>query len=191
MTTKPILETLAYIQSELKSPKGQHNSFGNYNYRSCEDILNALKPLLKETNTAIVISDEIVLIGDRYYVKAIATLLNGPQSHSATAYARESLDKKGMDSAQITGATSSYARKYALNGLLAIDDSKDADTQDNTLKSDPIEIKKAVESVGGTVVNNIPKVHCVKCNAEISSKVYNYSMDKYKEPLCFDHQPKK
>lgn len=124
------MENLNKIQKGLKAPKGQTNSFGNYRYRSCEDILEAVKPLL-DKGTTVTLSDEICLIGDRYYIKAIATIKNGEQSESVTAYARESLDKKGMDSAQITGAASSYARKYALNGLFLIDDTKDADTQDN------------------------------------------------------------
>jgi len=123
-----IKDVLVKIQAELKAPKNQVNSFGHYNYRNCEDILEAVKPLLKTTNSTLVISDEIVLIGARYYVKATATLTNGSEQAFATAYAREEEDKKGMDKAQITGAASSYARKYALNGLFAIDDTKDADS---------------------------------------------------------------
>jgi len=124
------LNTLARIQQTLKAPKGQTNSFGNYKYRSCEDIVEAIKPLL-ETAT-LTFNDSIELVGDRYYVKATVFLTDGEKVWVSTAYARESLDKKGMDSAQITGATSSYARKYALNGLFAIDDTRDADTQDNS-----------------------------------------------------------
>ena len=119
------------IQSKLKAPKGQYNSFGKYNYRSCEDILEGVKPLLSEHELVLTIEDSIEMIGDRYYVKATATLSDGTNSISTSAYARESLDKKGMDSSQVTGATSSYARKYALNGLLCIDDTKDADTMNN------------------------------------------------------------
>lgn len=122
------------IQHKLKAPKGQYNSFGKYNYRSCEDILEGVKPLLKEHNLALLIDDEIVQIGDRYYVKATAKITDGREIVSATAYARESDTKKGMDESQITGATSSYARKYALNALLCIDDTKDADTMDNSKK---------------------------------------------------------
>lgn len=118
------------IQQELNAPKSQKNTFGNYNYRSCEDILQAVKPLLGES--VLTITDDIVLIGDRYYVKATATITSNDKSISVSGFAREPLDKKGMDLAQITGSTSSYARKYALNGLFAIDDTKDADTQDNT-----------------------------------------------------------
>lgn len=116
------------VQSELKAPKGQYNSFGKYNYRSCEDILEGVKPLLNKYGLYLTIDDAVELIGDRYYIKATATLFDGDNCISTAAYARESLDKKGMDSSQVTGATSSYARKYALNGLLCIDDTKDADS---------------------------------------------------------------
>jgi hypothetical protein len=123
------MKELITIQNKLKAPKGQFNSFGKYNYRNCEDILEAVKPLLLETNTYLTLSDEIVHIGERYYVKATA-MLYGPDEalFVTTAYAREEDSKKGMDGAQITGAASSYARKYALNGLFCIDDTKDADT---------------------------------------------------------------
>lgn len=125
-----IHEKLNRIQTTLSAPKNQHNSFGGYNYRSCEDILEALKPLLKETKTTINLSDDVRIVGDRIYVHAIATLTDMEDGSfvTATALARESLAKKGMDDSQITGTASSYARKYALNGLFAIDDNKDADT---------------------------------------------------------------
>lgn len=116
------------VQSELKAPKGQYNSFGKYNYRSCEDILEGVKPLLNKYGLYLTIDDSVELIGDRYYIKATATLSDADNCISTSAYARESLDKKGMDASQVTGATSSYARKYALNGLLCIDDTKDADS---------------------------------------------------------------
>lgn len=128
------IEKIVAIQSELKAPKGQYNSFGKYNYRSCEDILEGVKPLLAKHGLVLTIQDSIDLIGDRFYVKATATITDGKDEISTSAYARESLDKKGMDASQVTGATSSYARKYALNGLLAIDDTKDADTMDNNKK---------------------------------------------------------
>lgn len=135
---------LQQIQSKLKAPKNQFNSFGKYSYRSCEDILEGLKPLLAEHKAIILISDEIINLGDRYYVKATATLKAGEEEHAVTAYAREALTKKGMDDAQITGSASSYARKYALNGLLAIDDTKDDDTK----KAEPTDwIKKMEEFV--------------------------------------------
>lgn len=122
---------LQEIQQKLKAPKGQRNNFGGYNYRSCEDIVEALKPILAEYSAAIILSDEIVEIGGRVYVKATATLKTDKDSTSVTAYAREPEAKKGMDESQITGAASSYARKYALNGLFGIDDTKDADACDN------------------------------------------------------------
>lgn len=128
------IEKIVAIQSELKAPKGQYNSFGKYNYRSCEDILEGVKPLLAKHGLVLTIRDCIELIGDMFYVKATATITDGKEQLSTNAYARESADKKGMDASQVTGATSSYARKYALNGLLAIDDTKDADTMDNSKK---------------------------------------------------------
>ena len=143
--TNTIHERLAEIQSTLKSPKGQTNAFGGYKYRSCEDILESVKPLLGAFY--IIIGDEIVQVGERYYVKATATITDGTQSISNSAFARESFEKKGMDESQITGATSSYARKYALNGLFAIDDTKDADTMDNT-KSGYTKVSPAIKSVG-------------------------------------------
>ena len=117
------------IQAELKAPKGQLNKFGNYRYRSAEDIIEAVKPILAKEKTSLIISDEILQVGDRIYVKATATLLTDEDnSISAHGWAREEEVKKGMDAAQITGSASSYARKYALNGLFAIDDTKDADS---------------------------------------------------------------
>nr|WP_269843096.1 ERF family protein [Escherichia coli] len=114
------------IQQTLNAPKNQRNNFGGYNYRSAEDILEEVKPLLQ--NITLTVSDEIVLIGNRYYVKATATLSDGEDEIAVTAYAREEESKKGMDASQLTGATSSYARKYALNGLFCIDDARDPDT---------------------------------------------------------------
>lgn len=123
-----LLLYLAQIQSALKAPKGQRNTFGMYNYRSCEDILEAVKPLLTERGLVLLITDDIVQIGERYYVRATATIYDSEGSYiSNSALAREELKRSGMDASQITGATSSYARKYALNGLFAIDDTKDAD----------------------------------------------------------------
>ncbi len=120
---------LSQIQSEVKAPKGQFNSFGKYRYRSCEDIVEAVKPVLKHHGFALTLTDEVVEVGGRVYVKATATITDGKESHTATAFAREEETKKGMDASQITGTASSYARKYALNGLFAIDDTKDADTK--------------------------------------------------------------
>nr|DAI02132.1 MAG TPA: ERF superfamily protein [Caudoviricetes sp.] len=122
---------LLEIQQALKAPKGQTNTFGKYNYRSCEDIVEAVKPLLGEQKVVLTISDEIKLVGERYYIFATATIIDAEtgETVAVTAQAREANEKRGMDTSQVTGATSSYARKYALNGLLAIDDTKDADAQ--------------------------------------------------------------
>ena len=127
-----IYEKLSKIQTELKAPKGQYNSFGKYKYRSCEDILEALKPIVAKNKATLILSDELVNIGERYYIKSTATLIDTEEEKQIqnTAYAREELEKKGMDGSQITGTASSYARKYALNGLFNIDDTKDADTDE-------------------------------------------------------------
>jgi len=128
-----INQKLQCIQTELKAPKGQTNKFGGYKYRSCEDILTGLKPLLEQYDCALIISDDIVEIGGRVYVKASASLRDTStgESLSANGFAREAETKKGMDDAQITGSASSYSRKYALNGLFAIDDTKDPDATNN------------------------------------------------------------
>lgn len=122
-----LIEKLALIQSELKAPKNQYNSFGKYKYRNCEDILEAVKPLLKKHGLTLLISDDIMVYGERTYVRADATITDGIEERICYGYAREPLSKKGMDESQVTGASSSYARKYALNGLFLIDDTKDAD----------------------------------------------------------------
>lgn len=129
-----IYEKLLSIQTELKAPKSQYNKFGGYNYRNSEDILEALKPLLKQHNATVLLTDEIENIGDRFYVRANATFVDIESGEKVTvsALAREELSKKGMDSSQVTGSTSSYARKYALNGLFCIDDNRDADTLNNS-----------------------------------------------------------
>lgn len=124
---KTIYDALLDIQARLKAPKGQTNNFGNYKYRSAEDILEAVKPLLKDNGCFLTISDDIVMVGSRIYVKATITLSKNGETIQTTAFARESESKSGMDASQITGASSSYARKYALNGLFCIDDTKDAD----------------------------------------------------------------
>lgn len=128
---------LVNVQNELKAPKGQYNSFGKYKYRNQEDILEAVKPLLLEHNLTLFIKDEVILIGERYYIKSTCILIdteNGEKIENS-ALARESETKKGMDDSQITGSTSSYARKYALNGLFLIDDTKDADTDEFTKRT--------------------------------------------------------
>ncbi|CAG5001744.1 hypothetical protein DYBT9275_02733 [Dyadobacter sp. CECT 9275] len=122
-----LIQKLIKIQTELKAPKSQYNSFGKYNYRNSEDILEAAKPLLSREGLAILISDSIELVGGRFYVKSTALITDGTDSTEVSAYAREEESKKGMDGSQVTGASSSYARKYALNGLFAIDDNKDSD----------------------------------------------------------------
>lgn len=129
-----IYEKLMNIQKELKAPKGQYNSFGKYKYRSCEDILESVKPLLEKYKVTIILTDKLEQIGERYYIRAMAILFDTESDNSIenTAYAREEETKKGMDGSQITGTSSSYARKYALNGLLLIDDTKDADTDEFT-----------------------------------------------------------
>ena len=125
-------EKLINIQQELKAPKGQYNSFGKYKYRSCEDILEAVKPLLERYAVCLTISDEVTEVGSRIYVRAAATLFDAESDEHFTnvAWAREDESKKGMDGSQITGTASSYARKYCLNGLFLIDDTKDADTDE-------------------------------------------------------------
>ena len=136
-------ERLIHIQGELKAPKSQENKFGGYKYRSCEDILEAVKPLLKKEKVTLTISDDIVEVGGRVYVKATATLSDGEDTITTSAFAREAETKKGMDDSQITGSASSYARKYALNGLFAIDDTKDADAT-NTHGKGQTEAHKAI-----------------------------------------------
>ena len=152
------MKELIEIQKELKAPKGQYNSFGKYRYRSAEDILEAVKPLLHKHGCQLTLSDNIELIGDRFYVKATVKISNGTESEWVSAYAREDLDKKGMDGSQITGTASSYARKYALNGLFCIDDTKDADTDEYAKvqeeskktehKASPVQLKTLREFYG-------------------------------------------
>lgn len=127
MAEKSLVKSLLAIQSALKAPKGQFNKFGGYSYRSCEDILEAVKPLLAQYGVLLTLTDEIVEIGGRFYVRATAQVTDGDSGAVVTAYAREEESKKGMDGSQITGSASSYARKYALNGLFCIDDTKDSD----------------------------------------------------------------
>ena len=138
MEDKNVYEKLMEVQNRLRAPKGQYNNFGRYAYRSCEDILEALKPLLNEVGAVVNISDQVKLIGDRYYIEATAMFLDIKTGDSvvARAIAREDESKKGQDLAQLSGATSSYARKYALNGLFAIDDNKDPDSTNKHGKDD-------------------------------------------------------
>ena len=132
-----LIKELIQIQGELKAPKNQYNNFGKYKYRNQEDILEAVKPLLKKHNSMLTIEDEIVEVGGRVYVKAIVEFINSEDvSKTVTAFAREAENRKGMDDSQITGTASSYARKYALNGLFLIDDTKDVDTNESKSESD-------------------------------------------------------
>jgi len=163
------MDILSKIQTELKAPKNQRNSFGNYNYRSCEDILEGLKEPLKKYECSVTLTDDIVIVGDRIYVKSTATLFGVVKGLAgecleniaeATAFAREPDSQKGMSAGQVTGSTSSYARKYALNGLFAIDDSKDSDTnehQENANnrpepKKDPVDPKTQVTKITSNIV---------------------------------------
>ena len=151
-TITEFYKKVSYIQENLNAPKNQFNSFGKYNYRNAEDILLALKPLAAKNGLILLVSDSIELIGERYYVKSTASLTDGQNTVQAEAFAREALSKKGMDDGQVTGSTSSYARKYALNGLLCIDDNKDADSMKSTTISE--EITAAIESGGLDYINN-------------------------------------
>ena len=148
---KKLKESLIAIQAELKAPKGQYNSFGGYKYRSCEDILEAVKPLLKKNGCALTLRDSVELIGDRYYIKSTACLTDGDDyCVEVEGYAREEETKKGMDGSQLTGTASSYARKYALNGLFLIDDTKDADTDEHAkqvAKEEPKASPKQLELI--------------------------------------------
>lgn len=141
---KELINKLAKIQQDLDAPKNQWNDFSNFHYRSCEDILEGLKPLLN--GLVLTMSDDIIAVGDRIYVKSTATLTDGENSISNSALAREALTKKGMDDSQITGTASSYARKYALNGLFCIDDEKDADSKDNNQKPQQNKTKQQSKS---------------------------------------------
>ena len=165
------MQRLINIQQKLKAPKGQRNDFGGYKYRSCEDILESVKPLLKEENLVIVMKDDIINLEDRFYIKASAMLIDeeGKVLAQTSAFAREELSKKGMDASQITGSASSYARKYALNGLFAIDDTKDADTMDN----------RAEPELDKNLVKQIDKCQTL----EELTKIYNLNKDKIQECL--------
>lgn len=188
-----IYEKLSAIQAELNVPKDQHNNFGNYDYRSCEDILNKAKPICKEHKTVLILSDDLVNIGDRYYIKAKAQLIDMETGEwiDTFAFAREEQEKKGMDGSQVTGASSSYARKYALNALFCIDDVKDSDTTNNgqSAPAKPPQRKQWPDSV----VEGQPKqgpLICIDCGAEVTEKVRNFSMSKWGKCYCMDCQKK-
>lgn len=164
-----IYEKLLEIQKELKAPKSQYNSFGKYNYRSAEDILEAVKPLCYNNKAVLTLSDDIVLVNERYYVKACAVLTDAEKPESTilvSAYAREEEKKTGMDSSQVTGAASSYARKYALNGLFDIDDTKDSDFTNTGSSKKDSESKKSKAPASEEVTQKIAEI-----KAEIDSKL--------------------
>ena len=171
-----VYEKLMTVQTKLRAPKGQYNSFGKYSYRSCEDILEALKPLLAEVGGIVNVSDEIKLIGDRFYVEATAMFLDCETGDSvvARASAREDETKKGMDLAQVTGSVSSYARKYALNGLFAIDDNKDSDAT-NTHGKD---IKSNMTPVGGLSEAQIKRLFAIGNKAGFKKDVVEATVKK-------------
>ena len=193
MENEKFCQRLSEIQAELKAPKGQYNEFGKYSYRSCEDILEAVKPLLAKRQLVLTITDELTMIGNRYYVKATARIedeLNYGNAVSVSAYAREAESKKGMDESQITGSASSYARKYALNGLLLIDDTRDADTRDNKEDKPAPKAEELASDLPDTEVNNAEDYACSDCNAELKQGVFQYSLNHYGRPLCFSCQKK-
>lgn len=184
-----VYEKLQKVQEELKAPKSQYNSFGKYNYRNLEDILEALKPHMATHKLALTITDDIDLIGDRYYVVATATLIDIEDSNQkieVQARAREELSKKGMDASQITGSTSSYARKYALNGLFCIDDTKDSDSQDNRNTGQ----QNGNKTTNTNVQNNNTSYKCLDCGTGINQGVHAFSTNKYGRALCMNCQKK-
>jgi hypothetical protein len=166
------MKELITIQSELSAPKNQRNDYGNYKYRSCEDVLEALKPLLLKTSCTLTISDSLEAIGDRIYIKATAVLRNSAgETESVSAYAREPLARKGMDDSQITGSTSSYARKFALSGLFAIDDNKDPDvTNTHGKDEEPAPAPEPQDKpVQPTVAKAIAEANAAKTVAELTT----------------------
>jgi len=182
---KEFLSKIVDIQSTLNAPKGQRNSFGNYNYRSCEDILLALKPLLKSHDLVQTINDDMVCVGSRYYIKATISVTDGEDTLTVNSLARESETKKGMDEAQITGSASSYARKYALNGMWCIDDCKDPDT-DEFRKNTIANAKATVEKI--TITPNNERMWQGAINAY--KRDGNFDMVVAKANISQDNQQK-
>nr|DAK90351.1 MAG TPA: ERF superfamily protein [Caudoviricetes sp.] len=166
MEGRNITQKLLYVQQNLKAPKNQYNKFGEYHYRSCEDIQEALKPLLAEVKAVLLLSDELQQIGERFYIKASAIFQDAESSEKIinVAYARECDSKPKMDTAQITGSCSSYARKYALNGLFCIDDAKDPDTMDNRAEESGRSQKTAAGGQRGTASGNAGKVYVTQAH---------------------------
>lgn len=173
MTEKTFNEKIIALVTELKVPKGQRNNFGKYNYRSVEDILEAVKPLALKYGLLPNLTDEIVLVGERYYIKATASITDGTQKVESFGYARESENKKGMDESQITGTASSYARKYAMNGLYLIDDTKDADTDEYKQQNDSAKPKKVSKTQAQALnqkVSKLAELASEKTGKEIKAK---------------------
>lgn len=192
-----IYEKLTQIQNELKAPKNQFNPFGNYNYRSCEDILEAVKPLLLKHKLTQIIDDDVKEINGRFYIKATITLFNSEKVEEAiivSALAREEESKKKMDSSQLTGSTSSYARKYALAGLYALDDTKDSDGlnthEKEHSKADTSRKQASTTSNKKVASNNQTAFKCSECGVGINQAVKTFSEKKYGKPLCMDCQKK-
>jgi hypothetical protein len=179
---KNVYMKLVEVQSKLKAPKSQFNKFGNYAYRNCEDILEALKPLLNEVKAIINISDDVVLVGERYYIKATVKFICAETGEiiEASAMAREEENKKGMDSSQLTGSTSSYARKYALNGLFAIDDTKDSDTT-NTHNKDTSKASNNNEVISEAQVKRLFVLAKGKDTDKVKSVVDKYGFKSSKD----------
>lgn len=182
-----IHEKLMAVQQNLNAPKSQYNDFGKYNYRSCEDVLAAVKPLLKDNGLILTLSDRMIEVGGRIYVEATASLScadkvtgNPPETIVTTAYAREEETKKGMDASQVTGAASSYARKYALNGLFCIDDNKDSDATNTG------ETKRNEQAALAPTADFQPR--CANCGKDITPREHDYAVRIYKRPLCRDCQ---
>ena len=168
-----VREKLAAVQKVLKAPKNQYNSFGKYSYRSCEDILEAAKPLCIENGLVLTISDDIVAVGDRYYIKATAAVTDVQDGErvECSGIAREAEERKGMDSSQVTGSTSSYARKYALNGLFSIDDTKDADATNDHGKGKAQAVAEKAQAAGiGEQVKEYKCCDCGKAFQEFTDK---------------------
>lgn len=180
------MHRLIEIQQKLKAPKNQKNNFGGYMYRSAEDILEAVKPLLKEQNIALVIQDEIINIGERFYVKSTATLYgeDGKEIIKTSALAREEENKKGQDGSQVTGASSSYARKYALNGLFAIDDTKDSDFT-NTGNTEPKKPSKKEKPIADEDIDIFEGLKACSAYSELAA-YYKANFDKVHDKEAFN-----
>lgn len=199
MENPNIYAKLSAIQQELKAPKGQYNSFGKYKYRSCEDILEAVKPICAKHKTALTLTDDIITIGGRFYIRANTTLYDceSKEAIEATAYAREPDDKKGMDDSQVTGTASSYARKYALNGLFCIDDTKDADTDEYKKQTEKKPSEAEMKAFNKQYRERVDKYTCQDCGKPIEPREFNGklftveqigegAMKRYGVPLCWD-----